>query len=428
MSVLSARAQADYQPTAENLQAREWFQDAKYGMFIHWGVYSVVGGGGDRGVAEWLMQQKQISVDDYEQLPHYFNPTAFDAKAWVQLAKDAGMHYITITSKHHDGFAMYDSQVSDYDIVDRTPYGKDVLKLLKDECDRQGIKLFFYHSQLDWHHPGYYPRGRTGQYTGRPDEGNWQHYLDYQNAQLTELLTHYGDVAGIWFDGWWDKAEAPAWKLDETYALIHKLQPQALIGNNHHRAPFPGEDFQMFEKDLPGHNTTGFGSSANDIGTLPRETCETMNGSWGYNLTDDRYKSTKDLVHYLVRAAGYNANFLLNVGPQPNGEIQSEFQDTLRAVGTWLQTYGPTVYGTRGGPVAPKTWGVTTQKDNKVYVHVLDYADRTLLIPDFKGRVKSARLFNSGSKVKYQTNAYGLLLELPQNRTGDLDTVIELTL
>ncbi|HTE34334.1 MAG TPA: alpha-L-fucosidase, partial [Chryseolinea sp.] len=357
--------QGKYQPMAENIKAREWFQDAKFGLFIHWGVYSVLGDG------EWVMNQQQIPTKIYEKIPSFFNPTDFDAKAWVQMAKTAGMKYITITSKHHDGFAMWDSKVSDYSIVKRTPYGKDVLKMLAEECRKEGIKLFFYHSQLDWHHPDYFPRGNTGgAWTGRPENGDFSKYLDYMDAQLTELLTNYGDVAGIWFDGMWDKKDAD-WRLEKTYKLIHELQPAALVGSNHHRAPYDGEDFQMFEKDLPGHNTTGF-SSEQVVGALPKETCETINNSWGFNLKDDHHKSKKELVQYLVKAAGYGANFLLNVGPMPNGKIQPEHIVSLKGVGEWLATYGETIYATRGGPLTAREWGVTTQKGNTVYIHVLN--------------------------------------------------------
>ncbi len=161
-------AQEAYEPTKENLENRQWFQDAKFGMFVHWGVYSVLGGGGDAGIAEWIMQNKKIPIEQYEKVPSFFNPLHFDAAEWVRMVKGAGMKYITITSKHHDGFAMYDSKISDYNIVDKTPYGKDVIKMLADECRKQDVKLFFYYSQLDWHHPDYYPRGRTGQgFTGR---------------------------------------------------------------------------------------------------------------------------------------------------------------------------------------------------------------------------------------------------------------------
>lgn len=413
-------AQSDYKPAPENLQARQWFQDAKFGLFVHWGVYSVLGDG------EWVMNNRRIAASDYEKLPPQFNPTEFNAAEWVALVKAAGMKYITITSKHHDGFAMFGSKVSDWDIVDRTPYKKDVLKQLADECHKQGIKLFFYYSQLDWHHPDYFPRGRTGRDAGRPESGTWSKYIDYMDAQLKELLTNYGEIGGIWFDGWWDRPEAD-WRLAQTYKLIHDLQPQALIGSNHHRKPFSGEDFQMFEKDLPGKNTSGF-SGESEVGNLPVETCETINGAWGFNLTDKRYKSTRDLIHYLVRAAGHNANFLLNVGPMPNGKIQPEFQTRLREVGGWLGKYGDSIYGTRGGPISPRNWGTTTQKGNKVYIHILDWQDESLVLPRLDQRIKAASALKDGSAIKFAENEFGTLLKVPSPITDPYDTVIVLEL
>ncbi len=425
--IINLYAQKDYVPAPENLKNREWFQDAKFGLFIHWGVYSELAGGGDYGIAEWIMNQKKIPVKLYEKLPTFFNPTQFDPKEWVSMVKNAGMKYIVITSKHHDGFAMYGSKVSNYNVVDRTPYGKDVIKMLKDECDRQGIKLFFYHSQLDWHHPDYFPRGNTGQgYTGRPESGDWNKYIDYMNAQLTELLTNYGEVGGIWFDGMWDKWDAP-WRLDETYALIHKLQPGALIGSNHHKAPFPGEDFQMFERDLPGENTMGFNQTGT-ISELPLEMCETMNGSWGFNLIDQDYKSSKQLIQTMVKAAGYGANFLLNTGPMPNGKIQPENVDTLMIMGKWMNKYGETIYGTRRGPIKPTTWGATTQKDNKVWIHVLDCKDDYLFIGKLPKKIKSAVFFDDRSKVSFKETEYGTILNLPAIKKQKVDTIIEIEL
>ncbi|PYR61376.1 MAG: alpha-L-fucosidase [Acidobacteria bacterium] len=372
------------------------------------------------------MNNRRIPIADYEKLPAQFNPIMFDPAEWVALVKAAGMKYITITSKHHDGFAMFDSKISDYDVVDRTPYKKDALKALADECHKQGIKLFFYYSQLDWHHPDYFPRGRTGRDAGRPEAGTWTKYLDYMNGQLRELLTNYGEIGGIWFDGWWDRPEAD-WQLDRTYALIHQLQPQALIGSNHHRRPFPGEDFQMFEKDLPGGRTAEFNKDS-EIGDLPLETCETMNGSWGFNITDRRYKSTRDLIHYLVRAAGSNANFLLNVGPMPNGRIQPEFISRLHDVGAWLTKNGEAIYGTRGGPIAPHAWGVTTKKGNRVYVHVLDWPDAALLIPSLPGKVAAARLLGSDRAVPFTQTDAGVVLTLPRDATDPIDTIVALDL
>jgi alpha-L-fucosidase len=412
----AAGAAQTYHPADANLQARTWFQDAKFGMFIHWGVYSVMGKG------EWVMNNDKIPVSEYEKLAPQFNPTQFDAAEWVALAKAAGMKYITITSKHHDGFAMFATKQNKWNIVDATPYAKDPLKMLADECHKQGIKLFFYHSQLDWHSPDYYPRGRTGQTTGRPESGDFNHYLDFMDSQLQELLTNYGEIGGIWFDGWWDRPDAD-WRLPKTYGLIHRLQPAALIGSNHHRRPFDGEDFQMFEKDLPGGNTAGFNDQS-EIGTLPLESCDTINIAWGYNSTDKNFKSSKQLIQYLVRNAGYSANFLLNIGPMPTGKIQPEFVERLHAIGQWLGRNGESIYGTRGGPLPPGSWGVTTQKGGKIYLHVLDWNGDLLALsklPDFK----SAKLLVGGAAVAVTRVKGGVVLHLPEKR-DEADTVIVL--
>jgi len=421
-------AQEGYVPTQENLDNREWFQDAKFGLFVHWGVYSIMAGGGDQGIAEWIMERKNIPIVQYEKLPTFFNPTQFDPAEWVSMVKKAGMKYITITSKHHDGFAMFDSKISDYNIVDATPYGKDVIGMLKQECDRQGIRLFFYHSQLDWHNPDYFPHGRTGNgIPGRSQSGDFDAYIDYMNTQLTELLTQYGPVGGIWFDGMWDKPEAD-WRLDETYALIHSLQPGALIGSNHHQMPIPGEDFMMFERDLPGENTMGFNNTgiSEDV---PLEMCETMNGSWGFNIIDQNYKSVKTLIHTMVRAAGYGANFLLNTGPMPNGKIQPENVDTLMAIGQWMETYGDAVYGTRRGPVEPQDWGVTVTKGNVIYIHVLDYKGRAIdiagIAPD---RIRSAVYFDDRSRADINRNEEGITITIPDRKLKPIDTILVLTM
>ena len=428
LTSIGLKAQEVYVPTQENLDNREWFLDNKYGLFVHWGVYSIMGGGGDEGIAEWIMERKNIPVGQYEKLPAAFNPTQFDPAEWVSMVKKAGMKYITITSKHHDGFAMYDSKVSDYNVVDATPYGKDILGMLKKECDKQGIKLFFYHSQLDWHHPDYFPHGRTGQkIEGRSQSGDFNKYIDYMNTQLSELLTQYGEIGGIWFDGMWDKPDAD-WRLDETYALIHKLQPGALIGSNHHKMPFPGEDFMMFERDLPGENSMGFNNTGISD-QVPLEMCETMNGSWGFNIIDQNYKSVDRLVKTMVRAAGYGANFLLNTGPMSNGKIQPENVDTLMAIGQWLEVYGDAIYGTRGGPVKPQEWGATTSKDNVVYIHVLEYKGRSLEISgiDPEG-VRSATYFDDGSRAEVKRSKEGISLTIPKEKLKPIDTIVVLTL
>jgi len=413
-------AQQTYTPAPENLKARVWFEDAKFGLFIHWGVYSGLGDG------EWVMETRPINRADYAKLPNFFNPRQFDPAAWVTLAKRAGMKYITITSKHHDGFAMFDSRLTDWNVVARTPYGKDVIGMLAAECHKQGIKLFFYYSQLDWHSEDYFPRGRTGHRTGRPDSGNWDAYLNFMDGQLRELLTNYGEIGGVWFDGMWDKPDAE-WRLRRTYALIHQLQPQALVGSNHHKTPFLGEDFQMFEKDLPGGHTTGF-NPEQGVSALPLETAETMNNSWGFNITDEHYKSTAGLIRFVVRAAGMDANFLLNVGPMPNGEIQPEFVERLAEIGNWTKQYGQSIYGTRGGPLPAGPWGVTTQRGSTVYVHVLDCNQPLLALGGIPRTVRSAKLLRDGSSVEVSVVKGGLVLKLPEAQPEEVDRVIELEL
>ena len=413
----AAVAQEQVPVPAERLAAREWYQDARLGMFIHWGAYSLLGQG------EWVMQNRNIPVETYEWLASTFNPVKFDAAAWVGLAKSAGMRYITITARHHDGFSMFGSRVTPYNIVDWTAFKRDPLRELADECGRQGIKLFFYYSQLDWHHPDYWPRGNTGKGTGRPEGGEWSRYLDFMDGQLQELLTRYGPIGGIWFDGMWDKPEAD-WRLPRTYELIHRLQPAALIIPNHHQAPLPGEDVQTFEQDLPGANTAGFNTTT--VGALPLETSLTINNSWGYNLTDRSFKTVSQLIQYLVRAAGRNANLLLNIGPRPDGTVQPEAVERLKALGDWMRTYGSSIYGTRGGPIGPREWGVTTHRGDSIFVHVLAWQDRLLSLPGLVQQVRRATLLATGEPVALSQSDNGLTLVLPGGRTNEPDRVIVL--
>ena len=428
---LTSFGQEKYIPTKENLEAREWFQDARFGLFIHWGVYSVLGDG------EWVMNNQNISIKEYEKLSTFFNPVYFNAEEWVLMAKNAGMKYITITSRHHDGFSMFDSKASDYNIVDRTPYGKDVLKMLAEACRKHDIKLFFYYSQLDWYRDDYFPRGRTGTGIEGRGEGNWNDYIDFMKAQLTELLTNYGEIGGIWFDGEWDQIKWDGkrfgtkimdFKLEEVYKLIHDLQPQALIGSNHHLAPNPGEDFQMFEKDLPGRSTKSFATKSEDIGNLPLEVCETINGSWGFNLKDRKHKSKKDLVQYLVKAAGYDSNLLLNVGPMPNGRIQKEHIKSLKEVGNWVNVYGKTIYGTRRGPIDPTDEIASTQIDNTVYIHLLNNSKKTYFIENFNPKIKDFKYFDSNQKVSYEKTNSGLIINVDQDKLDPIDTILVLNI
>jgi alpha-L-fucosidase len=418
-----------YQPAKENIRSRQSFQDMKFGMFVHWGASSVLGNG------EWVMNNRSIKVKNYSNLLPFFNPQQFDAAKWVATAKNAGMKYIVFITRHHDGFSNWDTQFSDWKITN-TPYGKDVLKMLANECKKEGIKLGLYYSLLDWYRDDYpYETGRTGKGSGRTVHSNYDSYLQFMKNQLTELLTNYGEIMSVWFDGHWDQTNPEGstdmssridWRYSELYSLIHQLQPQCMIGNNHHLNPFAGEDFQMFEKDLPGQNKTGLSfQKASEI--LPLETCETINGSWGYNITDNNFKTSKELIHYLVKAAGLNTNFLLNVGPMPNGVIQPEFNDTLSVIGNWLQLNGETIYNTRGGIIDPPSWGTVTQNDKNMYVHILKQPEANyIFLPGLKEKVTDAVLFGKTQKLKFKQLPEGLFIYLDNISWNEIDNIIAL--
>jgi len=419
---------AQYTPTPQNLAARQWFEDARFGLFIHWGPFSIPGDG------EWVMNNRNITVKNYTRLMDFFNPIDFDAAQWVAMAKNAGMKYITLITRHHDGFSLWDTKVSDFNIM-HSPYKKDIVKMIADECHKQGLKICFYYSLLDWRRDDYsYWTGRTGQGTGRTVHGDWNDYIQFMKDQLTELLTNYGEVSGIWFDGYWDQTapEGAAdrtpridWHLNEIYKLIHQLQPQCLIGNNHHLEPLPGEDFQMFEQDLPGENTGGL--SFQNPSQLPLESCVTMNNSWGFNLTDTTYKTPKQLIDLLVKASGYGANLLLNIGPMPNGDIQPEFKERLAYMGNWLKIYGASIYNTRGGYIKPQTWGCITEKNDTMFVHVLDKAATSIKLESFPyKKIGKAYLLKNNAVVQTLLSGNTLTVQVNKQTEDEPDRVIVL--
>jgi len=377
-------------------EAARWFEDAKFGMFVHWGLYTLRALG--------------------ERSPAKFNPTEFNAREWVSMAKKAGIRYITITSKHHEGFCLFDSKLTDFDIVDATPFKRDVLKELAVECHKQGIKLFFYYSQLDRHHPDYKP----------DDKDTWAQYKAYYIGHVRELCTNYGEIGGLWFDGWWANPNAD-WGHNELYNMIHTFQPNAMVGNNHHRQPFPGEDFQTYEQDLPGENTAGFNKAA--IYNLPLETCRTINDHWGYDKNDRNHKSTEHLIRYLVQVVGRGANLLLNTGPMPDGKILPEHVERYLGIGKWLAKNGEAIYGTRRGPYPPSPWGVSVWKGQNVYLHILEWPGETLDLPPLpRGcHVKSAKLLH-GSRLKFSADEKAVKLFLPESAKDPVDVIVVLTI
>lgn len=423
MAVLAiASAVAQYTPTPENLKSREEFSNAGLGIFLHWGIYSMFGQG------EWYLNYGP-SAEEYAKAARGFYPAHFDAAKWVSDIKASGAKYMCITTRHHDGFSMWGTKQSDYNIVDATPFKRDVLKELADECHKQGIRLHLYYSHIDWTRPDY-PSGRTGLETGRdPKLRNWDSYYAFMNRQLTELLTNYGPIGAIWFDGKWDHDSDSIpfdWQLDEQYAMIHKLQPACLIGNNHHETVNPGEDIQIFERDVPGQNEAGL--SGQEISHLPLETCQTMNGMWGYKVADQNYKSVDEIVNLLVRTASMGANLLLNVGPQPSGEMPAAAVERLHGLGKWMEQNGATIYGAKASPFGQLDWGTATAFGDKLYLHVLDPEAKAIEFP-LDSKIKDACVYATTTKLKlYKNKAAGSYrIDLPE-REPSADYIIELTL
>lgn len=427
LSPLVGWSQEGYTPSKENLQARKEFSDSRFGIFIHWGIYAEIGKG------EWVMHNENLNYREYPKLAEKFNPTQFDASQWVKAIKKSGAKYITFTSRHHDGFSMYNTKASKYNVVKATPFKRDIIGELSKACQEEGIKLHIYYSHLDWGRTDFWPRGRTGNGTGRPDgkKGDWNRYLKFMDRQLTELLTNYGPIGAIWFDGVWDmdsrpREEQPSiWNLYPQYELIHTLQPSCLIGNNHHLLPFPGEDIQIFERDIPGKNE--YGLSGQEISPLPLETCQTMNRSWGHRATDHKYKSSVELIQYLIKTAGKGANLLLNIAPLPDGSLPLEAIERLNAIGDWLSANGETIYGTEGGIIPEQSWGVTTMKGNTLYLHILD-SSKEIVLPLKGHNILNAKGFKNGTKVPFTHTHSGVKLDLSSLPTDSTDLIVEVEL
>ena len=399
-----------------------WFQDARFGMFIHWGLYSILARG------EWVMHNEKIPVAEYETLVQQFNPVNFNADEWVRIAADAGQRYIVITSRHHDGFSMYNTALSDYKVTN-TPFQRDPLRELADACARRGdIRLGFYSSLLDWHHPAYRFRNESGL--------AWNDYLEFLHGQVRELCTQFGDIACIWFDGDWPNhllndenayfAAGGRFEYEKLYDMIHTLQPDAVVHNNRHAEPLPGEDVQGFEQDLPGQNTAGFNTTT--ISKLPMEVCMTINDSWGVNDQDENHKSSQHLIRTLARAASVGANYLLNVGPTALGEILPVHTERLRLVGRWLSVHGDSIYGTRAGVIPPTADGstVSTYRDGKHYVHSLQYISDCVMLREVPVDVTRATLLSDGSPVKLATKGENIVFTIPPRQRDMTDTVIRL--
>ena len=419
--VLSVSAQSLSTLSDETKRIREEFQDRKFGIFLHWGIYSMLADG------EWVMHNRHLDRDEYAKLAGGFYPALFDAREWTKLFKEAGAQYVTFTSRHHDGFSMWATKASPYNIIDATPFKRDIVGELAQACREQELKLHFYYSHMDWQRTDY-PTGSCKNCPHDPATTNWDSYYAFMNRQLTELLTNYGPIGAIWFDGMWDHKEKEFdWRLEEQYALIKRLQPRCLIGNNHHGSPIGLEDFQLFEQDLPGQNTAGF-SGEQKVSQLPLETCMTMNNTWGYSITDKNYKDGDELIRRLVTAAGLNANFLLNIGPRPDGKLPDQAVERLKHIGRFLKANGESIYGTRGGCVPPQAWGVTTQKGKTLYIHILNKVeDGQVFLPLTGQKLAKVVTFADDTKLTFKREKDGYRIFLPE-QPETVDRILKATL
>jgi len=404
--------------TTDADQRTAWYREAKFGMFIHWGPYSVAS-----VEASWPIMRPSkefpISEMEYRALPARFNPVHFDPYAWVALAKAAGQRYMVFTTKHHDGFCMFDSSYTDYKIT-KTPYGKDIVAELAEACHRERMPIGFYYSPPDMNHPAFRDTSQPASknWNGEPTRAQWPLYLDYMELQLRELLTHYGDVALIWFDGLYQQQKYDGARMQR---VIHELQPRTLMNN---RIGIPG-DFETPEQFLPAsipvkgrqldfnHHETG--TKPGDVPSPEDfrlwETCMTINHTWAYNKNDRDFKSAKELVRTLIEVASRGGNFLLDVGPGPDGTIQPEFRERLLAIGQWLSVNGESIYGTTYGPLQTLSFGRTTAKGRTIYLHVFDWQKEQLTVPGLTGNVESVRLLAGNRPVSFHQNGTSLVLD-----------------
>ena len=416
----TAAAQVAGESEADRDARMGWWREARFGMFIHWGLYSIPAGEWHgkpvEDIGEWIMFYGQIPVAEYEPLAQQFNPVAFDADAWVRLAKRAGMKYIVITSKHHEGFCLFDSALTDYTVMN-SPFKRDILKELAEACRREGIKLCFYYSILDWHHPDYLPRGEGSArpWDTRPTEGaDYNRYIEYMKGQIRELLTNYGDVGVIWFDGGWEH-KPEEHRAEEVTAMIREINPDIIINN---RIKIP-QDFDTPEQKIPATGIPG----------RDWETCMTMNGTWGFKKDDTDWKPTEDLLKKLVDIASKGGNFLLNVGPTAAGVIPYESVERLAAVGAWMDVNGESIHGSTASAFENLSWGRCTQKPGLLYLHVFDWPkDGQLPVPGLMNDVKKAFLLADTQRTPLAVSRTdeGVSVALPDDAPDPIVSVVVL--
>lgn len=422
---------------ADRDRRMKWWREARFGMFIHWGLYAVPAGEykGQRStrIGEWIMEWANIPRAEYEKFAPQFNPVKFDAREWVRIAKNAGMKYIVITSKHHDGFAIYDSKISSYDIVDFTPYGKDPIKALAAEARKQGLVFSFYYSIVDWHHPSQYvdATGKdptAGNRTTKMRPGRKEEYVQYMKSQLRELITSY-NPAVLWFDGewqdWWTEEDG-----QDLYRFVRSLKPDIIINNRVGKGRQGMQGMNKTDREYSGD----FGTPEQQIppSGLPGvdwESCMTMNTTWGYKFYDDQWKAAETLVRNLIDVASKGGNYLLNVGPMADGVIPEPSVERLAAMGKWMKVNGESIYATTASPFQTQlTFGRATSKQGKTYLHVFDWpADGTLHVPPVSKAIRKVYLLaNPKSTLKFKQESGGIDIIVPGKALDPIATVIVL--
>ena len=413
--------------SADHDQRMAWFREARFGLFIHWGVYSVPAGEwqGKTGYGEWFLEETKMPVSEYEKFAAKFNPVKFDARQWVGMAKNAGMNYIVITSKHHDGFGMFRSGLTDW-CIKSTPLPRDPLKEFAAACKDAGLKLCFYHSIMDWHHPDWGTRRKwNDRATGEPD---MDRYTAYMKGQLKELLTNYGPIGILWFDGEW---ESP-WTHErgaDLYNYVRGLQPDIIVNNRvgKGRAGMSGMDkgksvgdYGTPEQEIP---PTGFGSG------VDWESCMTMNNHWGYNKNDQNWKSSTILIRNLIDCASKGGNYLLNIGPTSDGIFPAASVERLADIGRWMKINHDAIYGTTASPFRKLPWGRATRQANHLYLHVFNWpADGKLRVP-ISSEIKQASLLASpGTRLEIASAPEGKIVSVPSTAPDPRATVLVLEL